>query len=96
MPPLARLLSLRPLTFLGDISYAVYLIHVPLQMVFLVVMRARRVTIPTESPWLLAGFAVVLVLAATATHYGFELPVRAWLRRRTEGVAVAPDAAIAA
>ena len=28
-PPLARLLSLRPLTFLGDLSYAIYLIHVP-------------------------------------------------------------------
>jgi peptidoglycan/LPS O-acetylase OafA/YrhL len=96
VPPLARLLSLRPLTFLGDISYAVYLIHVPLQMIFLVIMRARRVTIPTESPWLLAGFAVVLVSAATATHYGFERPMRAWLRRRAEGVAVAPGAAIAA
>ena len=69
VPPLARLLSLRPFTFLGDLSYAVYLIHVPLQMIFLAVMRARKVPVPTESPWLLAGFAGVLVVAATAVHF---------------------------
>jgi peptidoglycan/LPS O-acetylase OafA/YrhL len=92
--PLAWLLSLRPLTFLGDLSYAVYLIHVPLQMIFLAIMRARKVAIPTESPWLLVGFAAVLVVAATLTHYGFERPARRWLRRRLEAspapAAVAP------
>jgi len=87
VPPLARILSLRPLTFLGDISYAVYLIHVPLQMTFLAITRARKIEIPTESPWMLAGFAVVLILAATATHYGFERPIRRWLRNRSEQVA---------
>ena len=57
VPPLARLLSIRPLTFLGDISYAVYLIHVPLQLIFLYVMRATNTVVPTESPWMMAGFA---------------------------------------
>jgi len=96
VPPLARLLSLRPLTFLGDISYAVYLIHVPLQMIFLAVTRAHKVELPTHSPWMLAAFTVVLVSAATATHYGFERPVRRWLRHRTERVAVAPSTVAAA
>jgi len=93
VPPLARLLSLRPFTFLGDISYAVYLIHVPLQMIFLAVMRARKIAIPTESPWLLAGFAAVLVVAGAATHYGFERPARRWVRNRTAVAAVVPGAA---
>jgi peptidoglycan/LPS O-acetylase OafA/YrhL len=96
VPPLARLLSLRPLTFLGDISYALYLIHIPLQMIFLAVTRARGFKIKTESPWLLAGFAAALIGAAAVTHYGFERPVRRWLRRRTERVAVAPGTAAAA
>ena len=96
VPPLARLLSLRPLTFLGDISYAVYLCHVPLQMIFLAVVRSRRMTLATGSPWLLVGFAVVLISTATAAHYGFERPMRRWLRSRTEEVAAAPDASIAA
>jgi peptidoglycan/LPS O-acetylase OafA/YrhL len=84
VPPLAWLLSRRPLTFLGDLSYAIYLIHVPLQMVFLAIMRVRKVAVPTESPWLLAGFAAVLLVAATATHYGFERPARRWMRQRLE------------
>lgn len=96
VPPLARLLSIRPLTFLGDISYAVYLIHVPLQMIFLYVMRATKTAIPTESPWMLVGFAAVLISAAAATHYGFERPVRRWLRGRAEGLALAPGSAAAA
>lgn len=96
VPPLARVLSLRPLTFLGDISYAVYLIHVPLQMIFLAIARAAHWEIPTQSPWLLAGFAVVLVSAATATHYGFERPVRRWLRTRGERVALSPGTVAAA
>jgi len=95
-PPLAWVLSLRPLTFLGDLSYAIYLIHVPLQMIFLASMRAAHRQIPTESPWLLAGFAVVLVLAATVTHYGFERPVRRWLRARGEPVEVRPSTVVAA
>jgi peptidoglycan/LPS O-acetylase OafA/YrhL len=90
VPPLARLLSLRPLTFLGDISYAVYLIHVPLQMIFLAVTRARKIALPTESPWMLAGFAAVLVVAATAVHYGFERPARRWVRHRAAVAALAP------
>ena len=95
VPPLARLLSIRPLTFLGDISYAVYLIHVPLQLIFLYVMRATNTVVPTESPWMMAGFAAVLIAAGTATHYGFELPVRRWLRAQREAVAV-PASTVAA
>jgi peptidoglycan/LPS O-acetylase OafA/YrhL len=86
VPPLTRLLSLRPLTFLGDISYSVYLLHVPLQMIFLAVTRARQIAIPTESAWLLAAFALVLVATATVSYYGFELPVRSWLRQRRKAV----------
>jgi peptidoglycan/LPS O-acetylase OafA/YrhL len=95
VPPLAWLLSLRPLTFLGDLSYAIYLIHVPLQMTFIAIMRARKVEIPTQSPWMMAGFAGVLVAAATVTHYGFERPVRRWLRTRTERAATAGAVAAA-
>jgi peptidoglycan/LPS O-acetylase OafA/YrhL len=94
--PLARLLSLRPFTFLGDISYAVYLCHVPLQMIVMTVMRGRGTAIPTASPWMLAGYLVALVATATAAHYGFERPMRRWFRRRTGQVAVTPDVAAAA
>jgi peptidoglycan/LPS O-acetylase OafA/YrhL len=97
VPPLARLLSLRPLTFLGDISYAVYLAHVPIQMIILAVTRAHRVTIPTSSPGFFWAWIATLVVVGTVIHYGFERPARRWLRARLAretpvAAAVAPTA----
>ena len=92
-PPLAWLLSLRPLTFLGNISYAVYLSHVPLQMILLAVTRARHVTIPTSSPWFFWVWIATLVSVGTAVHYGFERPARSWLRNRLVATTPAPLAA---
>lgn len=82
-PPLARLLSLRPLTFLGDISFAVYLVHVPIQMIVLAVSRAQKLTIPTSSRWFFWAWIATLVCVGTVVHYGFERPAQRWLRRRT-------------
>jgi peptidoglycan/LPS O-acetylase OafA/YrhL len=82
VPPLSWVLSRRPLTFLGDISYAVYLSHVPLQMIALAWTRAHHVTIPTSSPWFFWVWIATLITVGTAVHYGFERPARRWLRRR--------------
>lgn len=83
VPPLAAVLSLRPLTFLGDISYAVYMCHVPLQMITLTILDAHKQTVPTTKSWVLGAYFVVLVTVATAVHYGLEIPARRWLRDRT-------------
>jgi peptidoglycan/LPS O-acetylase OafA/YrhL len=83
VPPIARVLSLRPFTFFGDISYAVYLCHVPLQMLTLTVLNARKLAVPTTKSWVLGVYFVVLVAVATAMHYGVEIPSRHWLRDRT-------------
>jgi peptidoglycan/LPS O-acetylase OafA/YrhL len=93
VPPLARLLSLRVFKLLGDISYSVYMIHVPIQQLTLAVSRAYKLTLPTESPWMLLCWVVVIVLAATATHYGFELPARRWLRAHRPSAATPVAAA---
>jgi peptidoglycan/LPS O-acetylase OafA/YrhL len=80
--PLRWLLSLRPLVFLGDISYSVYLLHVPVQMVVVAVARARRLTLPVGNPVFLAGYAATVLLAATVVRYALEKPASRWLRRR--------------
>ncbi|HET6151060.1 MAG TPA: acyltransferase [Polyangia bacterium] len=90
VPILARVLALRPLTFLGDISYAVYLCHVPTQMIALMILDARHLTVPTEQPWVLGVYALVLLAVATAVHYGLEIPARRWLRNKSVGRAMAP------
>lgn len=81
--PVRRLLSIRPLTYLGDISYSVYMLHVPIQMLVLSVAQARSVRVPTESPWVLSGFVLSLLACATLTHRYVEVPARNWLRQMT-------------
>ncbi|MBN9432563.1 MAG: acyltransferase [Bosea sp.] len=71
----SRLLSLAPVVFVGQISYALYLWHWPL----LVFGRL----LPTDAPpALVSAIAVALaVLLAIATRYLIELPILAWRRR---------------
>jgi peptidoglycan/LPS O-acetylase OafA/YrhL len=80
--PIAAVLSLRPFLFLGDISYAVYLIHVPIQMIILSVAHFRQFTIPTSSPWFFWTWLATLLVAGTMIHFAFERPARRWLRGR--------------
>ncbi len=70
-----RLLSLAPIVFIGQISYALYLWHWPL----LVFGRL----LPTDlAPPLVNAIAVALaVLLAIATRFAIELPILAWRRR---------------
>ncbi|MBT0769516.1 acyltransferase [Kineosporia sp. J2-2] len=72
-----RLLSVRPLTWLGDISYSLYLWHWPL------VVFAERDGVLTLAEG--AGVAVVSVLLAAVTYVLVERPARTarfWLPTR--------------
>jgi peptidoglycan/LPS O-acetylase OafA/YrhL len=89
-PLLSRILSIRPLTYLGDISYSVYLLHVPLQMIALSYLRASGQTAPTDRPWFLVSFLGTLLCVAAVVHRYFEVPARAWLRHRLLGRGGAP------
>ena len=89
VPPIAAVLSLRPFTFFGDISYAVYLCHVPIQMTALMILANRKLSVPTTQPWVMGVYAAVLVSVATAAHYGLEIPARRWLRDRPAARATA-------
>jgi peptidoglycan/LPS O-acetylase OafA/YrhL len=83
-----RLLAARPLTRLGDISYALYLWHWPILVIHLAVKQQAE-------PGFLGGLAVIglsLVLA-WATTKAIETPFHAWQwptrRRRRLGLVVA-------
>ena len=68
--PVARVLSFRPLTFVGRISYGTYLWHFPL---FAYVDHART----GLSGWALAGVRIVpTLMIATASFYLVERPIR--------------------
>jgi|GEM_PF-172321 len=75
--------SWRHLTFLGDISYSVYLLHYPLQLIFLSAAHGWNAG-PSAfySPVMLIVFFATLIGLSSLSHYRFERPVQAILRRR--------------
>ncbi len=69
------------MSFLGDISYSSYLIHFPLQL--LVTAVTAKLAVSQElfySPWFMASFLCMLILASLASHRYFELPMQRILR----------------
>lgn len=73
-----------PLRMLGDISYSVYLIHVPLQISLLVIAdvfwNGSRAF--ADSLWLLPTYVAASVLLAIAAHHWIEKPAGRWIRRK--------------
>ena len=75
-----NVLSFKPLTALGDVSYAVYLVHWPIFVFFLVYVGTERLSVPQG----LALIAVSIVLAAALTRF-VDDPLRnlPWANRNT-------------
>jgi peptidoglycan/LPS O-acetylase OafA/YrhL len=70
------------LAWLGDISYASYLLHFPLELLLALVLT--RGLIPRDSvtsvPGLVVFFAA-LIVASRVVYRRFEMPAQRWLRR---------------
>ncbi|MEI9902577.1 MAG: acyltransferase family protein [Asticcacaulis sp.] len=77
--------SLHKVSWIGDISYSIYLIHFPLQLVVMLalahlpfVMRAHILALP----WALLGFIAVAAGLAWLSFHFFEMPLRRYLSQR--------------
>jgi len=76
-----RILNLRPLTYLGDISYSLYLMHLPI-MFFLINYLKRFPKVKLDNPdwataWLYALIYLAIVIAvSTLTYHFVEVPMR--------------------
>ena len=71
----ARILSSRPLFWLGEMSFGIYLLHRPVQLV------CERLPVIGANPYLffVVAVAVTLVLASFANRL-LEVPARKWVR----------------
>lgn len=75
----SRWLEGRVIHWFGEISYATYLAHALLFLVFKIVF----VTDPNDVPLSLLVLFLLIVLGASALLYhGFELPAQRWMNRR--------------
>ncbi len=81
----------RRLRVLGDISYASYLVHFPLQLVVFGGAMALGLSRSVfYQPAALLGFFAALIPLSVATYRGFEMPAQRWMRARLLGAAARP------
>lgn len=78
-----RRISVKSISWIGDITYSSYLLHFPLQLVCMLAV-AYGVLQPDfyRSPLSLALFFAVLVPASYLTYKKFEVPMQKLLRRK--------------
>lgn len=77
--PVARLLGSRALTYLGEISYATYMAHFLLFILF----KLAFVDASLQLGWMqFTGFLMIVLVVSIVLYHGFEKPAQRWLNRR--------------
>lgn len=76
------------LRWIGESTYAVYLLHIPVQTTMLLGMRWVGLQVPAAEPWLLVLYAGSVIWLAKVVYKRFEAPaqraVLAWLLPLTQ------------
>ncbi len=79
---LNRFFSLKPLTYLGDLSYSIYLIHFPVQLMMVTFLPMTGFN-PDYSSWTgLAIFMGITTVLASLSYHGVEKPLQNYIRKR--------------
>ena len=79
---LNKILSLRFLTYLGDISYSVYLLHFPVQLTILTVGSYFAIHFPYTHVGFLCGYGATVILVSVLSYEFFEKPAQTILRNK--------------
>ena len=79
---LNRFFSLKPLTYMGDLSYSIYLIHFPVQLMMVTFLPMIGL-VPDYNSWTgLAVFIVTTTALASLSYHGVEKPLQNLIRKR--------------
>jgi len=76
-----KILELKPLMFLGEISYSMYLLHLPILIIWLYSVPVPPVLV--SGKWndfaLIGLYLAAILIFSTGTYYVAEIPLRKWL-----------------
>lgn len=75
----ARCCSWRPMVFLGNASYSMYILHVPIQMWLVTFLRREFSLDPQGRGWVI-GYAIAIVTISSLFFHYLEEPAHRWLR----------------
>jgi peptidoglycan/LPS O-acetylase OafA/YrhL len=84
---LARVLSWRPVVALGDASYSLYILHVPVFVWMAYAATRRGMEKPLENQSFILIGMVTVVVVSSLSHRLVEVPARQALRRRLTALA---------
>jgi peptidoglycan/LPS O-acetylase OafA/YrhL len=87
---IARVLAWRPLEFLGEISYGLYILQIPVAWLFFAVLARSGLSVTDDQKfWLLC---VVLIASASLCQLTVEAPLRSFINRQYHRLCAAPPA----
>ena len=74
---------------IGDITYATYLLHFPIQLAWVTIAKAADINLDYNKTLYFLLYIFLVVAISIPIHYGFELPaqraIREWARSREPG-----------
>ncbi len=76
-----RILNIKPLVYLGDISYSLYLMHLPIMFFLLNFLKKYPLVKMSDLGWTAAWiyasvFLAIVISVSSLTYYLFEVPMR--------------------
>lgn len=72
----------RSMRLIGDITYSTYLLHFPVQLTLILLVKSGLLVIDFTSPAAWLAFFALLLAVSIPTYYGFECSMQRWLRGR--------------
>lgn len=79
VPLLYQALSIRPLIYLGKMSYSIFLVHFPIQLIIFTTVEHAGLDI--RSSYVFAIYVVSTLLISSLSHKYLELPLQTIFRR---------------
>ena len=77
-----KFLSLKPFTYIGDLSYSIYLLHFPVQLLMVTFLPMLGL-VPDYNSWKgLAAFVIITVAFASFSYHFVEKPLQNMIRRK--------------
>jgi peptidoglycan/LPS O-acetylase OafA/YrhL len=82
---LSRVFSLKPLRYLGQISYSIYLIHFPAALIIATLNDYFALQINYSGKIFFFSYMAIVLFLSYLSHFRFEMPVQTWIRKKSAG-----------
>jgi peptidoglycan/LPS O-acetylase OafA/YrhL len=79
---LTRVFSVKPLRYLGETSYSIYLIHFPAALVIATLTEYFNVKINYSAKTFFFAYMALVLLLSHLSHFKFEMPIQTWIRKK--------------